>query len=135
MARRAQDHRNELIYSTEMPSAFQHLGSWLPPFQKHSPSLFAFLQNLGFLFYQTHMPYSHRKESAFTLMGDTPHWTPVHYRSTMLSSSSERQGFAGEFHSFPQVKLWALRPIICFTTCSHSTAGLSALSSTSAHQE
>ena len=39
MVRRARDHRSDFIYRTEIPSAFQCLGSWLPPFQKHAPSL------------------------------------------------------------------------------------------------
>lgn len=81
----------------------------------------AFLQNPGSLFYQTHLPYSLSRESTFTPVARTPRWTPVHCCSTTTSSSSDHQGFAREFQSIPQVKLWPLRVLIGFIACNHST--------------
>ena len=38
-----------------------------------------------------------------------------------IMTFSDHQGFAREFQSFPQVKLWPLRGTICFIACNYST--------------
>lgn len=66
MVRRARDHRSDFIYLTEIPSAFQCLGSWLPPFQKHAPSLCLSTKPWAIVLLNP-LPYSLSKESTFPL--------------------------------------------------------------------
>lgn len=111
-----QDHRNHLTYSTETRSAFQLTATLPKTFSSFSSSCKAFSSCFA-----EHTPYSHRKERCCNHYVVHTALKPSLLCSAMPSSSSEYQGVAREFGSFPQAKLRAPRPIIHSTTSDHFT--------------
>lgn len=108
-----QDYRNNLIYTLRIADSHPSTNTLL-----HSPS---FCKTLGFCFAKPTSPTPIRRGGAFTVTRYTLHQAPIHCCPTMPSSSSEYQGFARKFWRFPQIKLWAPRPILHVTTGNYLT--------------